>query len=191
MLNNYYQPYWLNNDELEHFGIKGQKWGLRRYQNPDGTLTDAGRKRYGTEEKFQEHASKKYEKAGSKLERLDNKAKSLSNKGARREQKALSKQQRASSAILFPRLKAKRASRATRKALKAYQKSQVAELKAYRWNEKMQKKFRDVKINNMDSKYVTLGEKYAKNSIDNIMKNNISVNAIMDIDKYYRDIARK
>lgn len=31
---------------LCHHGIKGQKWGVRRYQNPDGTLTDAGQKRY-------------------------------------------------------------------------------------------------------------------------------------------------
>ncbi len=31
---------------LAHHGIKGQKWGVRRYQNPDGTLTDEGRKRY-------------------------------------------------------------------------------------------------------------------------------------------------
>lgn len=34
------------NDELTHHGIKGQKWGKRRYQNADGTLTNAGKTRY-------------------------------------------------------------------------------------------------------------------------------------------------
>lgn len=33
-------------NELEHHGIKGQKWGIRRYQNKDGSYTDDGRKRY-------------------------------------------------------------------------------------------------------------------------------------------------
>ena len=33
---------------LTHHGIKGQKWGLRRFQNPDGSLTPAGRERYGS-----------------------------------------------------------------------------------------------------------------------------------------------
>lgn len=32
--------------ELYHHGIKGQKWGIRRYQNVDGSLTEEGKKRY-------------------------------------------------------------------------------------------------------------------------------------------------
>ena len=33
-------------NELKHHGVKGMKWGVRRYQNKDGTLTNAGKKRY-------------------------------------------------------------------------------------------------------------------------------------------------
>lgn len=36
---------------LAHHGIKNQKWGIRRYQNEDGSLTAEGRKRYGTDSK--------------------------------------------------------------------------------------------------------------------------------------------
>lgn len=36
-----------NSEILAHHGIQGQKWGIRRFQNPDGTLTPEGRKRYG------------------------------------------------------------------------------------------------------------------------------------------------
>ena len=35
--------------ELYHSGVKGMKWGIRRYQNADGTLTEEGRARYGAD----------------------------------------------------------------------------------------------------------------------------------------------
>lgn len=34
----------MDYSELYHYGIPGQKWGIRRYQNEDGSLTDEGRK---------------------------------------------------------------------------------------------------------------------------------------------------
>lgn len=43
--------YYLTSDgQLYHHGIKGQKWGVRRYQNADGSLTAAGEKRYAKQE---------------------------------------------------------------------------------------------------------------------------------------------
>ena len=36
----------MNADELKHYGIKGMKWGVRRFQNSDGSLTADGKKRY-------------------------------------------------------------------------------------------------------------------------------------------------
>lgn len=46
--------YSIHDYYISHHGVKGQKWGIRRYQNPDGTLTEEGKKRYGTISRYYE-----------------------------------------------------------------------------------------------------------------------------------------
>lgn len=52
-------------DELMHYGIKGQKWGVRRFQNEDGTLTPAGRKKYKLEIKEENKKAFEYGREAS------------------------------------------------------------------------------------------------------------------------------
>lgn len=74
-------------DALNHSGIKGMKWGIRRYQNKDGSLTAAGKKRYTAEAeklkerektiKNQERVRAKVDKLNAKKAELDERQKAL------------------------------------------------------------------------------------------------------------------
>lgn len=69
-----------NNDELAHWGIKGMKWGIRRYQNKDGSLTPAGKKHREAEEaklKERERNIKGREKARLAQAKIDAKKREL------------------------------------------------------------------------------------------------------------------
>jgi hypothetical protein len=70
--------------ELYHHGIKGQKWGVRRYQNADGSYTAAGRKRYAKQ------LTREFNKASKKYSKVDYRAQEAK-KHAQRAEKFASK----------------------------------------------------------------------------------------------------
>lgn len=84
--------YYYYGDTLYHHGILGQKWGIRRYQNDDGSLTVAGKERYGYDGKVRNPKSGK-ELAKDRKKRINAESEAIkkSNVSNKEKAKALSK----------------------------------------------------------------------------------------------------
>lgn len=64
----------MEHNYLEHAGVKGMRWGIRRYQNKDGTLTPAGKKRYARElekVKKEQKVLRNKQRTQAKLDKLE------------------------------------------------------------------------------------------------------------------------
>ena len=67
-------------NELYHYGVLGMRWGIRRYQKRDGTLTNSGKKRYDKEMnklKDEEKKIKNQKRTKAKIDKLEAKRKSI------------------------------------------------------------------------------------------------------------------
>lgn len=76
---------------LAHHGIKGMKWGVRRFRNPDGSLTEAGRKRYSKQLRKTVTGSSSWKEAKSRATSVVGDARSDTTKHLRAEVKRLAK----------------------------------------------------------------------------------------------------
>ena len=91
-------------NSISHHGVKGQKWGIRRYQNPDGTLTEEGKRRYGTLENAKNQLALERVKHGNRIDkfhaaRVVNPFLNITKKQREKTQKALETARKSSSKV--------------------------------------------------------------------------------------------
>ena len=82
----YGTSHWAPTDTICHYGVKGMKWGVRRYQNKDGSLTSAGKNRY---RKSVELKTERDQILSTKKEEIKSKSKEYNN--LRKENSSLEK----------------------------------------------------------------------------------------------------
>ena len=136
-------------ENIEHSGIKGMHWGERRYQNEDGTLTEAGRERYG-------RGIRKIQKLEASSAKKQMKAKKFKKKSADKEFKSMKAWTDSGSERAYYKSKkyARKAARLEYSAEKKIKKGK----KVY---DSLNKQFKDADLSSVDQSYIDYGKKYA------------------------------
>ena len=139
--------------ELYHFGIKGQKWGVRRYQNADGSLTEVGKSHY----------NKSYSRSVTKLKKKKTKVNKLnlkSDKYQLKSDKAFEKSYRTISEKRSDKLKGK-GYKFKRKASRYNYKASKVTKSGEKYYKKMESKFSTMPVSTFNKEDVDYVKKYA------------------------------
>lgn len=139
----------IRNDELYHHGVKGQRWGFRRYQNENGTLTEAGIKKYN-------RTVGKLQKLEKRREKMEFKSAKYSKKAADWNYKAL--RSRTHEGMQKRQLKASKYSRKAARLEYSAAKSIKRGNKIYK---KIPDTFKQVKVKDVDQAKLEYAKKYA------------------------------
>lgn len=156
-----HSPYFkmADNYELYHHGILGMKWGVRRFQNPDGSLTAEGKLRY------------RYDERKGKYVKLTGKER----RAAKKRVKALQKAQAAAAAAKAnhsPR--DKKINEMTDKQLEKYITRMANEKRALELRKEVQ---------NLDPKPLTKGQKFVQKYVDGLLVPHLKQNGSQYINK--------
>lgn len=84
---NYYGYTFITDSDLAHHGILGQKWGIRRFQNKDGSLTNKGKSRYSKGKEIASEHSKLEDKEYQRLLSTDKRYKKAEKEANRLQEK--------------------------------------------------------------------------------------------------------
>ena len=142
-----------NDDSLMHFGVQGQKWGTRRWQNEDGSLTDAGRVHY----------NKAYTRGVNKLKKKEKKYNKFSLKSDKKQMKADKYKDKAYRAVFQSsedswNSKASKAQRASSRYKYKATKNYNSGIKYYK---KLEKKFSTIPVSTLNKEDLAYAKKYA------------------------------
>lgn len=139
----------ITEDELYHHGVKGQRWGFRRYQNADGSLTSAG--------------IKKYNRKVGKLQRLEKRREKMKFKSAKYSKKAADWNYKALRSRTHEGMQ-KRQLKASKYSRKAARLEYAAAKKIKRGNKiykKIPDAFKQAKVKDVDQAKLEYAKKYA------------------------------